>query len=110
MKVKLNDYIKEVEKKVRKNEVDKKLVDDTKEYINYLRNERIVKVIVIMFIGAIILSFLVCGLCFENLFMYLIFGIVFVLFLPYIICFYFLENRYQKLCDLYFKMRNKKAE
>lgn len=110
MKVKLNDYVKEVEKKVRKNEVSKKLENDVKDYIDYLQHERLIKLLVIIFIGTVVISFLVCGLCFENLLMYLLFGIVFVLFLPYIIGFYLLENRFQKLCNLYFRIKNKMTE
>ncbi len=110
MKVKLNTYIKEVEKKVRKNEVNKELKEDVKDYINYLRNERLIKLLVIIFVGIIIVSFLVCALCFENILMYVLFGIVFVLFLPYIICFYLLENQYQKLSNLYFRIKNKMTE
>lgn len=110
MKVKLSEYVKDIEKKVRKNEVNKKLEEDVKDYISYLQHERLIKLLVIIFVGAIIISFLVCGLCFENLLMYLLFGIVFALFLPYIIGFYLLENRYQKLCGLYFKMKKKMTE
>jgi len=110
MKVKLNDYIKEVEKKVRKNEVSKKLEDDVRDRIELLEHERLIKLLVIIFIGAIIISFLVCGLCFENLLMYLLFGIVFILFLPYIVGFYLLENKFQKLCNLYFRIKNKMTE
>lgn len=110
MKVKLNDYIKEVEKKVRKNEVSKKLEDDVRAHIDLLEHERLIKLLVIVFVGAIAISFLVCGLCFENLLMYLLFGIVFVLFLPYIISFYILENNVQKLCNLYFRIIKKMTE
>jgi Flp pilus assembly protein TadB len=110
MKIKLQDYIKELEKKVRKNEVSEKLANEAKDYVDYYQHERLIKLITSLFMGAVVLSFLVCGLCFENLLMYAIFGIVFIFFLPYIIAFYLLEKRFQKLSNLYFKIKRKLAE
>lgn len=107
MKVKLQDYISDLEKKVRKNEVNEKLAQEVKDYVDYYQHERLIKLLIILFVGAAVISFLVCALCFENLLMFVIFGIVFLLFLPYIINFYLLENRFQKLSNLYFKLKRK---
>ena len=64
------------------------------------------KLLVILVAGAILIAFLVCALCLDNILLYIPFGIVFVLFLPYIISFYLLENRFQKLSNLYFKLNS----
>ena len=110
MKVSLQDYIKDLERKVRKNEVNEKLASEVKDYMYFYQHERIIKLLIILFVGAAVVSFFVCALCFENLLMFLVFGIVFVLFLPYIISFYLLENRFKKLSNLYFKLKRKLAE
>lgn len=107
MKIKLNDYIKDLEKKIRKNEVNEKLASEVKDYLDFYQQERIIRLLIILFAGAAVVSFLVCALCFENLLLFVIFGIVFVLFLPYIISFYLLENKFQKLSNLYFKLKRK---
>lgn len=107
MKVKLQDYISDLEKKVRKNEVSEKLANEVKDYIDYYQHERIIKLLVVLVAGAILIAFLICALCLDNILLYIPFGIIFVLFLPYIINFYLLENRFQKLSNLYFKLKRK---
>ncbi len=107
MKIKLQDYIKDLEKKVRKNEVNEKLASEVKDYLDYYQHERLIKLLVILFAGVVCIAFLICALCMENLLLYIPFAIIFVLFLPYIISFYLLENRFQKLSNLYFKLKRK---
>ena len=63
MKVKLQDYISDLEKKVRKNEVSEKLANEVKDYIDYYQHERIIKLLVVLVAGAILIAFLICALC-----------------------------------------------
>ena len=110
MTVRLKEYIKLIEGKVRKNEINRDLAKDIGDCVEYLQHERLIKLITTTFICAVIIAFLACALCFEDLLLYLLFGIVFVLFIPYVINFYMFENNFIKLSNLYFKVKNKITE
>lgn len=110
MKIKLSDYIKELEKRIRKNEIDSKLESEVKDMIDFYQHERLIKLLVILFSAIGLVAFLICAICFENLKIFTIFGIMFVLFLPGILEFYYLENKFYKLCNLYFKMKKKMTD
>ncbi|MBQ9019219.1 MAG: hypothetical protein IJ097_02770 [Bacilli bacterium] len=110
MKVKLGDYIKELERRIRKNDVDSKLESEVKDMIDFYQHERLIKLLVILFAAVGLVAFLISAICFESLKLFTIFGIVFILFLPGILEFYYLENKFCKLYNLYFKLKKKMTD
>lgn len=97
MKKQIKEYIKEVEnKKVTK--------EDILNHISFYQHERLVHLIVTIFVGTCAVLFFLASLLLEKLSLILIFIILALLFIPYILHYYFLENNVQKLYILYKKL------
>ena len=95
MKKQIEEYIKEIEnnKKIKK--------EDILNHKSFYQHERLVHLIVTVFVGICAILFFLAMIYFEKLALILIFGILLVLFIPYIFHYYFLENSIQKLYLLY---------
>ena len=107
MKIKLNEYVKDLENKLKEDRVDKNLPEEVYTWIQFFQHERLVHLIVTFFTGIGMILFLIATLYFETLPLLLLFIISFALFVPYIFYYYFLENNVQKLYDLYFELKEK---
>ena len=105
MKIKLDEYIKELEKKIEKDEIDKTLAEEVFTWIQFFQHERLIHLIVTFFTGIGTILFLLGALYFETIGLFLLFLITLFLFIPYIFHYYYLENGVQKLYDLYFKIK-----
>ena len=103
MKKQIEEYIKEVEEKIYKNEITQEYKKDMLNYISFYQHERLIHLIVTLFVGICAIIFFLAMLYFEKLTITIIFIILIILFIPYIFHYYFLENNIQKLYTLYKK-------
>lgn len=107
MKKKLNNYIKELEEKLKNNKIEKDISNDILTNISFFQHERLVHLIVTFMTGIISILFFLGFLIIENILLLILFIISMLLFIPYILHYYTLENGTQKLYDLYFKIKEK---
>ena len=105
MKQKLEDYVKELEEKVKNNKIEKNLSEEVLTKIQFYQHERLVHLIVTFFTGIGCILFLLGFIAFEMIPILLLFIITICLFIPYIFYYYYLENNVQKLYDIYFEIR-----
>ena len=103
MKKQIKEYINEVEEKIYKNEITQEYKKDMLNYISFYQHERLIHLIVTLFVGICAIIFFLAMLYFEKLSITIIFIILIILFIPYIFHYYFLENNIQKLYTLYKK-------
>ena len=105
MKLKLNNYISELENKIKNNKIDKDLDEEVLTTIGFFQHERFVHLLVTVFVGISCILFLLGTLQFGIIGLFLLFLITLLLFIPYIFHYYYLENGTQKLYDLYFVIK-----
>ena len=105
MKIKLSNYCEELEKKLKKNEVNKELAEEVYTWILFFQHERLVHLIVTFMTAMGTILFLIGFLALESIGLFLLFLITLCLFIPYIFHYYYLENGTQKLYDLYFDIK-----
>jgi hypothetical protein len=72
--------------------------------ISFFQHERLVHLIVTVFAGISTILFLLGFVYFESISIFLLFLLAFLLFIPYIFHYYYLENGVQKLYDIYRSM------
>ena len=101
MKEYLSNYIKEVENGNKEKE------EDLLIKISFFQHERLIHLLVTIFVGILACLFLLSFLALENFFLLILFLFLLVLFIPYILHYYFLENNVQKLYKLYDKLKKK---
>ena len=104
MKKQIEEYIKEVEKKIERKEITEKYKKDMLNYISFYQHERLIHLLVTIFVGICAVIFFTAMLYFESISLLIIFAILLLLFIPYIFHYYFLENSIQKLYLLYKKI------
>lgn len=107
MKKQIKEYIEEVEKKIKNKEITKEYKIDMLNYISFYQHERLIHLIVTVFVGICAVLFFLAMICFEQIILIPIFIIILLLFTPYIFHYYFLENSIQKLYLLYKEAKNK---
>lgn len=83
------------------------LLDEILTQIKFFQHERLVHLIVTFFEGIGTVLFLGFGLITGNLGMYLLFLVGIMLFFPYILHYYYLENGTQALYKKYFTIKEK---
>ena len=94
--------IKEVKKEIEENSISK---EDLYKKILFLQHERLVHLIVTVFAGISTILFLLGFLILENIFIFILFSLTLLLFIPYIFYYYKLENNIQSLYEKYFQMK-----
>ncbi len=107
MKKEMENYIKKIQDKLEKNlskaELEK-LADDYLTHIQFYQHERIVHLIVMITVA--ILTMMSVGLSFMKFNeMFIVAGMFFVLLVPYIFHYMYLENTVQKMYLKYDKIR-----
>lgn len=95
MKKQVEEYIKEVETNKRINK------EDMLNHILFYQHERLIHLIVTIFVGISTILFFLAMIYFEEILFILLFIILLLLFIPYIFHYYFLENSIQRLYILY---------
>ena len=106
MKIKLNEYVKDLENKLKEDKVDKNLPEEVYSWIQFFQHERLVHLIVTFFVGLAMVLFFIGFLITQNLLVFVLFLLLLCLFIPYIFHYYYLENNVQKLYDYY--LQNKR--
>lgn len=101
MKKMISEYIDYFEKKISSGEIDSSLVDDLLIKISFFQHERLIHFLVTMLVTVITVSLLIINMFISNIFILLLLLIFIVLLIPYILHYYFLENKVQYLYRLY---------
>ena len=88
MKKQIKEYIEEVEKKIENKEITKEYKNDMLNYISFYQHERLIHLIVTVFVGICAVLFFLAMMCFEQIILIAIFIILLLLFIPYIFHYY----------------------
>ena len=108
MKKRLSNYIKEIDNKIKEN---KKITKEDLEYhliqINIFQHERLIHLLVTIFVGILSISFYLSGIITNNISLLIVFLVLLCLFIPYLMHYRFLENSTQKLYEQYDILRKK---
>ena len=104
MKKYIQNYIKEIDDKTKK-EITKKDLEELKDKIKFFSHERLVHMFIMLFCILVLLIFII--LTFLDIKYILITLILIILNIFYILHYYFLENSVQYLYKLYDKMNDK---
>ena len=104
MKKYIQNYIKDIESKLKK-EITNKDIEELKDKISFFSHERIVHMFIMLFCLFALLIFIL--LCLQNTMFLLPTIIMIILNIFYILHYYFLENSVQYLYKLYDKMNDK---
>ena len=83
------------------------IIENHLKQIEFYQHERLMHLIVTVFVGTMCVLFLLAGLLLENILVLLLFLLTFILFVPYIFHYYALENGVQKMYDQYWQLKNK---
>ena len=112
MRKELKAYLKEIREIDKKEKVKNKtaVIEELSNQIKFTQHERIVHLIVTVFVGLSTLLLLGLGITTELLGFVYVSLITLVLFFFYILHYYFLENTTQELYKHYFSIKEKKAE
>lgn len=107
MKKMINEYINFIEKRINSKKIDKALVDDLLLKISFFQHERLIHFLVTMLVAIITIILLVTSLFIDNIFILLLLIIFVCLLIPYLLHYYFLENKVQYMYNLYDCIKDK---
>ena len=107
MKKMISEYIVSVEEKINSKKVDKALIDDLLLKISFFQHERLIHFLVTMLVAIVTVILLVTSMFIDNIFILLLILIFVCLLIPYILHYYFLENRVQYMYNLYDNLKDK---
>ena len=109
MRYDLKNYLTEIDKILTENKIKNKdeILENHLHQISFFQHERFVHLIVTVFVGICTTLFLLFGILLSNIYVLLLFGLTFILFVPYIFHYYFLENGVQKLYHQYWSLKEK---
>ena len=109
MKENLKEYLEYIDKVLKDEKIEKDLPTNHLTQIKFWQHERLVHLIVTVFVGSMaILFFLFANV--YNIILYIPFLATIVLFIPYIFYYYFLENSVQKLYKQYWSLLEKRTK
>ena len=109
MKENLKEYLEYIDKVLKDEKIEKDLPTNHLTQIKFWQHERLVHLIVTVFVGSMaILFFLFANV--YNIILYIPFLATMVLFIPYIFYYYFLENSVQKLYKQYWSLLEKRTK
>ena len=102
MKERILNYVQETDKIIERQEkIAKERLDYHLIQIEQFQHERLIHLIVTVFVGTLAILFLLFGLLIENIGLLIAFLGLLCLFIPYILHYYLLENNVQKLYKIY---------
>lgn len=109
MQQKLNKHIKNIDNILKENKIKNKdeLIKNHLKQIEFYQHERLIHLIVTVFVGIVMAIFFIGGLILENILVLLLFILTLLLFIPYILHYYVLENGVQKMYDQYWNLLEK---
>ena len=110
MKEMINEYIEYIEEKVNNKKIDKNILEDLLLKISFFQHERLIHFLVTMLVAIITVILLVANIFITNIWLLLLLIMFVILLIPYILHYYFLENKVQYLYKVYDKAKelNKK--
>ncbi|MBR2678403.1 MAG: hypothetical protein IKE63_03200 [Bacilli bacterium] len=111
MKFKLKDYLKELrELEEKKKKLNKEELNDLLVNIKFFQHERLIHLLVTIFVGLGTIMFF--GIAITNeLLSFMVVGLItLILFFFYIFHYYFLENSVQELYDHYNSLKEKDSK
>lgn len=110
MKERILNYVAETDKLIQSH---KKVTKERLEYhliqIEQFQHERLIHLIVTVFVGLLAMAFFLFGLLIENIGLLIVFLALICLFIPYILHYYLLENNVQKLYTQYDELSKNKG-
>ena len=109
MQQKLNKHIKNIDNILKENKIKNKdeLIKNHLKQIEFYQHERLIHLIVTVFVGIVMAIFFIGGLILENILVLLLFILTLLLFIPYILHYYVLENGVQKMYNQYWNLLEK---
>lgn len=107
MKKMISEYIDYFEKKISSGKIDSSLVNDLLIKISFFQHERLIHFLVTMLVTVITVSLLITNMFISNIFILLLLLIFIILLIPYILHYYFLENKVQYLYKLYSQINDR---
>lgn len=109
MKHDMKQYLEEIDNILKKEKINEKekILKEHLIQIKFFQHERLIHLIVTVFVGTLAVLFLLFGLLLSNIMLFILFILTFLLFVPYIFHYYFLENGVQKLYHQYWKLQDK---
>lgn len=108
MQERLKDHINKIDNILKEDKLKNKeeIINNHLKQIEFYQHERLLHLIVTVFVGTMSILFLLTGLLLESLPILLLFLLTFILFVPYIFHYYVLENGVQKMYDQYWNILN----
>lgn len=106
MNKKLNKFVEDVRLEVDSGKGNI-TIDELYTKILFYQHERLIHLLVTIFTGTSTILFLLGFIAFEMIPLMLLFVITLLLFIPYILYYYSLENNIQKLYNYYFELKKK---
>ena len=108
MKERILNYVKETDNLINKKEkVSKERLEYHLIQIEQFQHERLIHLIVTVFVGIVAILFFLFGMFLQNIGILLVFIILVCLFIPYILHYFLLENNVQKLYSQYDELLKK---
>ena len=109
MQEKLYTYIHKINEilQAEKRKNKEELLKNHLTQIHFFQHERFIHLLVTIFVGTIAILFFLFGILLENILIILLFAITILLFIPYILHYYHLENGVQKMYDQYWQLKDK---
>lgn len=109
MQQKLKNHIKKTDALLKENKIKNKeeILEEQLTQISIFQHERFIHLLVTVFVGIIAVLFFLFGLLLENVMILLLFGITLLLFIPYILHYYHLENGVQRMYEQYWELKSK---
>lgn len=108
MKKMINEYIELVEEKLELKKIESEFIDDLLIKISFFQHERLIHFLVTMLVAIITVILLITNIFIENIFVLILLFIFVCLLIPYILHYYFLENKVQYLYKLYDQIKDKR--
>jgi len=110
MKERILNYVKETDNLINKKEkVSKERLEYHLIQIEQFQHERLIHLIVTVFVGIVAILFFLFGMFLQNIGILLVFIILVCLFIPYILHYFLLENNVQKLYSQYDELLKNKG-
>ena len=107
MKDNLKEYLSYIDNLSEKVADLEKVIESHLIQIKFFQHERLIHLIVTVFVGSMTILFLLFGLLTSNIMLFILFAATLILFIPYIFYYYFLENGVQKLYKQYWTLLDK---
>lgn len=109
MQESLKEYLTKIDNLLKENKIKNKdeILENHLTQISFFQHERLIHLLVTIFVGTIAILFFIAGITNTNIYFIILFASLLVLFIPYILHYFFLENGVQKLYKQYWHLKNK---